>query len=141
MRDIRKDLEERLASITFERESLQSRLAHLAQAETMLRTLLEEEQLRWKSQQPPLAGLEIAQPKSRAQTPLGRFILETMSDGREWRVPELATLAKNKGLIANGKSPRRVLHFSLVGMKHNGLVEMVASGVWKIGQRCESGED
>jgi hypothetical protein len=141
MRDIRKDLEERLIGITSERESLQNRLAHLAKAETMLRTLLEEEELRWRSQQRPLPGLEIAQPRSGARTLLGRFILDTMSDGGEWRVPELATLAKNKGLIANGKSPKRVLHFSLVGMRNNGLVEMVTSGVWKISQRSESGED
>jgi len=140
MRDIRKDLKERLEAIADEKRAAQNRLANLDKAETMLQVLLEEEQLRWKSQQPRLVGLEtVARPKTNGRTPLGRFIREIMSDGREWQTAELAKLAKNRGLIAEGKSPLRVLHFSLVGMKQNGLVEKVGLTSWRLPRHSENG--
>lgn len=133
MRDIRRDLRERLAEIVSERESLAGRLKHLDDLEATLKTLFQQEELRWKAQQPPLTGLEgVIEPKAAGQSPLGRFLLETLSNGKEWHLVDLVTLANNRGLIAEGKSPRRVIHFSLVGLKQNGIVEMVTSGVWRL---------
>lgn len=134
MRDIRKDLQERLLEIGSEKEQLQRRLSNLVENETVLQSLLEQEEIRWKSQQPPLVGLEGLETatKAKGRSPLGRFILETLSDGREWTLDELVALARTKGMIANGKSPKRAIHFSLAGMKQHNFVQMVRSGVWRI---------
>jgi len=141
MRDIRKDLEERLEAIAIEKKALESQVTCLSEAEDRLRTLLEDERLHWKERQPPLAGLEaVRQPKSNGRTPLGRFIMEMLGDGRVWERADLAKLAKNRGLIAADKSPGRVLHFSLVGMAQNGLVEKAGEGLWRLHRSTESEE-
>ncbi|MBI2303284.1 MAG: hypothetical protein HYU86_00860 [Chloroflexi bacterium] len=131
MRDIRRDIQERLEDVEAEKAQLQRRLSNLADNEAILRKLLEQEELRWKAQQPALAGLDVV-PKAQGRSPLGRFILDTLGDGSEWTLEQLVTAAIAKGMFFNGKSPKRAIHFSLVGMKQNGLVRWVRSGVWKL---------
>ncbi|MGD0115717.1 MAG: hypothetical protein ABSC13_06920 [Dehalococcoidia bacterium] len=141
MRDIRKDLKERLESIAVQKRAAENQLARLKETEDMYQALLEDEQLRWKAQQPPLAGLEtMRQPKSNGRTPLGRFIMEMLGDGRVWERADLAKLASNRGLIGTDKSPGRVLHFSLVGMAQNGLVEKVGDSSWRLPRLENTGD-
>ena len=142
MRDIRADLRERLENIGVQRSHFQERISQLIKVEEMLTTLLEEEEARWKSQQQfPLSGLEAeARPKTNGHTALVRFIMEMLGDGKEWEKQALADQAKSRGLIGPGKAPVRVVHWALVGMSQNGIVEKVGSK-WRLSKVSENGEE
>ncbi len=131
MRDIRKDLRERINSIRSQQEHLQFRIKELDRKAIMLENLLEQEELDWRARQPALLDLT-GTLTVRTRSELSRFILSTLSDGKPHSTGELVDLAQSKGIPIRGKSPRRAIHFALVGMKQNDLVEMVKSRVWKL---------
>jgi uncharacterized coiled-coil protein SlyX len=132
MRDIRKDLEERI-------EALESRISHLrTQIERLdgkmaaLKELLKQEESEWQAMQPTLLDLGKDVLPVKTHTELSRFLLSTLNDGELHRTNELAASAQSRGIPIKAKSYKRAVHFSLVGMKNNKLVDWVESGVWKI---------
>lgn len=69
-------------------------------------------------------------PPSHGRNPLGRFLLEALQE-RGKSLQELKREAQGKGLTFPGKHPGRVLHYALVGMSQNRLVEKV-NGMWRL---------
>jgi hypothetical protein len=131
MRDIRKDIKERINAIRSEQEFLLFRVKELDKKVVGLETLLEEEEKSWRDKQPSLPTFGEPRP-IKARSELGSFLLSVLGDGKSHNTEELVGLVQSKGIPIKGKSPRRAVHFSLVGMKQNKLVEMVSSRVWKI---------
>lgn len=132
MRDIRKDLRERIEAIDFQRDHIEFRLSELDKKRTILETMLADEELAWKAKQPILLGFGDTSREVRLKSELSKFLLDVLRDGNPRNTSELKELALNKGIPFKGKSPLRAIHFTLVGMKNNNLVEMVESRVWKI---------
>ena len=137
MRDIRKDLQDRLVEIEAERRRLQKRLDQLERREQLVRDLLTEEDTRWSVREPEL-GLPYTtlQTQRRAvelsDSRLARFLLEILGDGQSWPREKLANRAIAASLLDQSKKPGRAVHGCLVGLKRRGLVEIVETGVWKL---------
>lgn len=133
MRDIRSDLRERLDRLQIEGRKLEKRREDLARRGEILSALLRDEEERFAKRQASLSGSSDRRPEP--TTPIGRFIRETMVNGQPWPLARLKEAAKTDGIDFEGKDPGRVLHFALVGMKHNGYVEIVESGVWRLAKQ------
>lgn len=132
MRDIRKDLEERVEAIEARKVHLEFQIKRWDEKLIALKQLLEQEESEWQARQPSLLDLGKDVLPVKTHTELSRFLLNTLSDGKTHRTDELATLAQSRNIPIKSKSYKRVVHFSLVGMKNNKLVDWVESGVWKI---------
>jgi hypothetical protein len=132
MRDIRRDLEERIDDLDKRKELLLTQAKQIDEKMAILQQLLEQERAEWEAKQPSLLdlGKDIAPVKT--HTELSRFLLNTLSDGKLHRTNEIAALAQSRNIPIKGKSYKRAVHFSLLGMKNNKLVDWVESGVWKI---------
>jgi chromosome segregation ATPase len=140
MRDIRKDLEERIEAIESRKVHFLFQIKRLDEKLTGLRQLLEQEEAEWKAKQPSLLdlGKDIAPIKT--HTELSRFLINTLSDGKLHRTNEIAALAQSRNIPIKGKSYRRAVHFSLLGMKNNKLVDWIESGVWRIHKNRSGGD-
>ena len=140
MRDIRKDLEERIEAIGSRKVHFLFQIKRLDEKLTALKQLLEQEEAEWKAKQPSLLdlGKDIAPIKT--HTELSRFLLNTLSDGKLHRTNEIAALAQSRNIPIKGKSYKRAVHFSLLGMKNNKLVDWIESGVWKIHKNGSGGD-
>ncbi|MBM4036653.1 MAG: hypothetical protein FJ291_33375 [Planctomycetes bacterium] len=133
MRDIRSDLGERLKEIEAERGRLSQRLDDLVSTEQAVRALLAEEEARWARMQPSLFSVQSkATNGSKARTEVARFLLDALADGGPKTIRTLKESALRIGVAFGSKSPGRVIHFALLGMAQNGLVEMVSKGTWKL---------
>lgn len=132
MRDIRKDLRERIDGIRSQQEHLAFRIKELDKQANMLEILLDQEEKDWEARQPTLFGAGELIRKVRTHSQLGKFLLESLRDGNTHTTEELVGLVQKQGIPVKGKSPRRAVHFALVGMKQNKLVEMPQSRVWKL---------
>ena len=132
MRDIRKDLRERIQAIESQRAHLQFRLSELEKKRSTLENFLAQEELEWKARQPTLLGFGDTSREVRLKSEMSKFLLDVLKDGNPHNTSELKELVLNKGIPFKGKSPLRAIHFTLVGMKNNNLVEMVESRIWKI---------
>lgn len=131
MRDIRKDLKERIDNLDSQKEHFRLRLKKLEEKEGALQTLLEQEEADWQARQPTLLDFGGASAPVKTRSELGKFILTALADGNPHRIDDLIIAVQRQNIPIKGKYPRRAVHFSLVGMKQNNLVEMVESGVWK----------
>ena len=137
MRDIRKDLEERLEEIAVERGQLQRRLVALDDKESTVKTMLATEEARWASQQPlPGMGDGIG-PDHRPRSPVVEFALKALGDGQERSLVQLKRLALEMGVDFGAKKPGRVLHFTLAALSRHGIVEKTANGGWKRSNNTE----
>jgi uncharacterized coiled-coil protein SlyX len=132
MRDIRKDLEERIETLEKRKALSLIQIKKLEERVANLRQLLELEQAEWEAKQPSFLSLGKDVLPVRTHSELSRFLLNTLSDGNLHRTEELAVLAQSRNIPIKGKSYKRAVHFSLVGMKNNRLVDWVQSRVWKI---------
>ena len=140
MRDIRKDLEERMNQARARRIQLLTSIQKLDESIASLQNLLEQEETEWQVRQPSLIDLGRDVSPVRTHSELSRFLLTTLSDGKLHRTDELAALAQSRNIPIKSKSYKRAVHFSLVGMKNNRLVDWVQSRVWRI-HKNGSGED
>lgn len=131
MRDIRKDLEERLNSIAQERSTLQTKIDQLTQAEQGVKALLRQEDERFAKLSPPLFSQESSNGAS-GETPVKQFILDTLRQkNRPLDKEELREFAKN-ALDFGEKAPGRVIHFGLVGLHTSGLIDLRKDGRWEL---------
>lgn len=133
MRDIRADLKERLENIEAERIKLKKQLESLDCRETAIRDLLADEIARMGNDQPqlftrPRLAHEHEGESENGASPVSKFILETLAEGRPRFLTELKNLAERKGLLADSPSPGRSLNFALVGLQRHGYVDRLATG-------------
>jgi hypothetical protein len=140
MRDIRKDLEERIEKAETRRLLLLNDVKKMEGKIASLRNLLEQEETEWQARQPSLIDLGRDVSPVRTHSELSRFLLTTLSDGELHRTDELAALAQSRNIPIKSKSYKRAVHFSLVGMKNNRLVDWVQSRVWRIHKNGSGGD-
>ena len=126
MRDIRKDLQDRLDAVASKQEKLQKQVADLEVQKKLLLTLLREEQRRWGDDN---VGLESNGHKSRG---LSEIIRDIMSDGEPWYGATIAAAAEKRGYHFGNSKQGRVTHFTLIGMARKGIVQSVGTGKWKL---------
>ena len=130
-RDITRDLQLRLDELDNQRQDLEKRLDEVNRLSSSYRLLLEHESHRWT--QLPLPDLEKAlQP---AQTRLSQTLLNLLSNRQDWPLHKLVDGILQTGYDFKNKSPGRVVHYALVGMRQHNLVEKVSDGVWRIGNK------
>lgn len=132
LRNITADLRDRLAAVEAQRKRLDSE-------ERALRELLAAEEARWRDRsQPTLFTMHDPNKKTDVRrrhttepSANTSFLNHLLADGEVWHIEDIAHRAVDAGLEFGSKSPGRVLHFVLVGMKQRGLVEQVGSGSWR----------
>jgi len=141
MKDIRQDLKERLVDVDQERVRIQSRLAELTHIESGLKSLLEAEEKRWKPSTETYTLFPPPKPNGSGKysSPIAQFIMAALSDGKPKTLADLKKGAQLDGIDFGDKKPGRSIHFALVGMQQNSMVEMVGKGVWKLVQGNEKG--
>lgn len=141
MRDIRKDLEERLNSIVQERSALQTKIEQLTQAEQGVKALLRQEDERFAQLSPPLFPQKESSNGASGETPVKEFILKTLRQkNRPLGKDELREFAKT-ALDFGEKAPGRVLHFGLVGLHTSGLIDLRKDGRWELKKGQEVAAD
>lgn len=132
MRDIRDDLKERIASVSKEREDLQARLEAVANQEVALKSLLAEENARWNGLEPKLFDVPNSTLNGHKLKPLGRLLLELLTDGNTWTTDRLARATVDRKFpFGEKKSINRAVHFGCVGLKKKRLIEQNRGG-WLI---------
>jgi hypothetical protein len=130
-RDITRDLQLRLDELENQKQDLEKRLDEVNRLFSSYRLLLEHESHRWT--QLTLPDLDKAlQP---AQTKLSQTLLDLLSDRQDWPLHKLVDGILQTGYNFGDKSPGRVVHYALVGMRQHNLVERVSDGVWRIGSK------
>ena len=132
MRDIREDLRERLHKIESERAEIQSQLDQLSTREASLRTLLQEENIRWANQRDLFNPPHEHALTNGHRTVLAQFIMRALADGTPRDLDVIKQMAQEQHIDFEDKNPGRVLHFALLGMAQSGTVEMIEKGVWKL---------
>jgi len=135
MRDIRPDLEERLAALGARRQAAERQLAEIDQQEAALRALLTEEIARWERVQPSLSFAErrtdgVLRESNKGSTPLAQFLVTVLGDHKAHPLGELVDLAAKAQLDFGAKNPGRSIHFALTGMAKNGWVKRTPEGTW-----------
>jgi hypothetical protein len=138
MRDIRSDLIERLQAIRRERDEIQKRLGQLDTDEAIVSSLLEKEEATWAKLQAalPFDSSSSPQRNGKYETPLSRFVLSTLKTEGPCSLNELKNLAQRRVSFGR-KNPGRSIHFLLVGMERNGLVERLQDRTWKLKEKNE----
>lgn len=147
-------MRERLEAVCAESEALTRRLADLQNQEVNLRVLLKEEDDRWTKSHfysaltgPPnghivtkLTHVNRTRSMNRRRSPLAMMLVELLSDGWPWPVAKLAEAMKGRGFDFGDKSPRRVVHFALIGMRQSKIVDRQADGEWVMPEAVEQRE-
>lgn len=126
MKDITRDLKERLMEAEAQHMRIQSELNTVTQLVNSLKALIDAEERRWE-QQPLFAGIPNI---TKGRTPLSRFLISNLIQGPK-SVDSLKQEAEGSGLLKDSKYPGRAIHFALVGMKRGGLVEK-SNGLWHL---------
>jgi hypothetical protein len=130
LRNISKELQERLTDIESRRESIQKELDSLLAQENSLRVLLQAETQRWQPRMFPELAPVRSNVKAKGHTVLSKFILGSLGLGDK-SLKVLGEEAKQANLLSGKKYPSRSLHFALVALKNAGLVDKT-DGVWRL---------
>lgn len=127
MRDIRRDLRERLDAVGKERKTLQARLAELDSTEAGIKALLNREERDFGVQpvQRQLPDIVPDQPNGFGYTPLSKLILKiARSNQNRWlSLADFKQAAADEHFDFGEQSPGRTLHWALVGLTANGHLE------------------
>lgn len=136
MRDIRNDLLERLKQMQAQRSILEAQVAELIEREAHLNALLQAEEESVKAGE-SMGSLITASTRSNGSysTPLGQFVLGAFQKQSRCSLRQLKEAAKHSGIDFGDKSPGRVIHFLLLGMEQNGIVERLRDGTWQLKER------
>lgn len=135
------ELTARLDAITRERETLKKRAAELDTLEHAVNTVLADAR---KQQPTPPTQLSMPVTNGNGSAYVGntensRFILKALRDSQERTIPELTDMASREGLVFDGKSPGRVLHQTLRGMKFGQYTEKLPDGRWRLTEKGKKG--
>ncbi len=132
MKGIASQLRLRLDEIEQELRVVDRRRAELTDLAKAARLLMTDEERRLQPQLPLIVpskdGRKVAHV---GKTPLGRFILETLTDVYIDR-NRLVESAKDNGIDFGGKNPGRAMHYALYGLKHNGYTQMRPPKDWAL---------
>jgi hypothetical protein len=112
------------------RAELQQRLAWLGQVQEHIKATLDYEIQDAEGIQ-SLLFMEGADEVERG-SPIATFLREVLSDFRPRSLDELKVMAGSRGIDFKDKNPGRVLHFALVGLAQNKMVESLGNGVWRL---------
>ena len=117
------DLEAKLEFVASERQALRLRLEHLEGVEEAIRLLITEEQAAAAQQLALFPGSDGNGQHAIGRTPLSRFLFDVLANGAYRSLRVLSQIGQARGLDFEGKNPRRVLHFALIGLQRNGYAE------------------
>jgi hypothetical protein len=126
MRDIRRDLHERLSDVEKEETSLLDRLKSLSSVKEGLKALIMQENERFA---PPLFSV---QPQEEERTALTTIIINALRHKPKATLEEIKQITENSGYDFGDKKPGRSIHFALVGLQNLGLAEGLGDGVWRL---------
>lgn len=135
MRDIRRDLMDRLEEISNRRKQLVEELEILNEREAINRAFLSEEERRWRASEPSLPSRsKESRPRIKLVigTPVRNFILEMLGDGSPWSIERLKAAAEGRALFKPGQKPGWVLQGALMSLKKGQTIEAVEHGVWRL---------
>ncbi len=135
MRDIRRDLMDRLEEISNRRKQLVEELEILNEREAINRAFLADEERTWRASEPSSPSRpEESRPRIKliAGTPVRNFILEMLGDGSPWNIGRLKAAAEGRALFKSGQKPGWALQGALMGLKKDGAIEAVEQGIWKL---------
>lgn len=142
MRDIRPDLNDRLASIQAEKRSLQSKIDEFGKFEAYLNVLIAEENRRWQAvdqatkpdgqtgDRTQIDWSRVPKVKVGDLEPFSQFVFGLVDELGPSDTTRLAQVAVDRGYPFGTKNPRRSIHFALVGLSHQNLVEK-HEGKWR----------
>lgn len=131
MIDLREELRQRLSAIDLEKATIRERLTWLDHLTEQVKGLLEFETMRVRSLVGDQPGL-FPGDNDGERSMLSMFIRDALNDGLPHTLDDLKRVAQDRGMQFGDKNPGRVLHFALLGMAQNGVVEMVDKGIWKL---------
>jgi hypothetical protein len=129
VRDIRADLQERLAATVKQRSDLIQQAQALEQRERLLRALLRDEEIAGARLHPSSASLAAGETSGGAF--LREFILGSLADGHSWSLDALKERAQAMGLPTLGTAGRS-LNITLVNLLRQGLVTRLQDGKWRL---------
>lgn len=133
MRDIRDDLRERVAVLEKEQKELEKRLEAVQAQREALRSLLEDEEARWRQFQssgPQEAPSHFGNGHPVGLNPLAGLVYNLLSDGDVWLPSQLTSAAIRRDFPFGQKSPGRVVHAACLSLLREGLAEQ-AEGGWR----------
>ena len=105
--------------------------------ERAINLLIKEEDSQARATQLSLLPVKrVNGPKIIGRTILSQFLVKSLGDGRPRSLAELEELAKAENIDFQGKKPKRVLHFALIGLKHNNYARMVERSVWQLTEKA-----
>jgi hypothetical protein len=135
MNDIRPDILERLEVIAADSARLRTRLTRNDAEEQMLKQLLRREEERFGRLEASLVvpSKRIDGGRSKvATTPLAKLIVSTISQAdRPVTMDDLKRAAEEVHFDFGAKKPGRVLHWALVAMRENDVIEKNGEG-WRL---------
>jgi hypothetical protein len=123
MRDIRRDLKERLSSLEERRAQLQATLKVIEDESAVLMRLLDYEDHRFPSEQTNIEQSD--------RPVLGEFITQHLHS-RPMTKPEIRALTERAGYLAKSESPGRTIHLTMVNMERFGRVRKRHDGRYEI---------
>ncbi|NQV48701.1 MAG: hypothetical protein HQ504_13100 [Rhodospirillaceae bacterium] len=127
MRDIRKDLLDRLNGIEAELSTLLNRTSELEQEKALTRQILDIENVRWQKQ--PTGGqAEVPQKEGPV---LSEYISRLLANGHVWTLNAIREKALSDGYLGDSFYPGRSVHALLVNLKKRGLAKQLGEGKWK----------
>jgi hypothetical protein len=134
LRDLREELKKRLQLVVAERGQLEGRILFLRESEQQLKALLDYEEMRVRHEESNLTFPFLSADRSgeTARSKFALFIQDALAGGQTRSLEDLKQAAVDARINFEGKRPGRVLHYALLGMSQNGLVERVATGVWRM---------
>jgi hypothetical protein len=137
VKNLRDELLERLERVRGEHGQLTQRLNRLIELEQAIDLLIREEDLRIQTTQLSLLPVKAVNGrKVIGRTELSRFIVRALADGKSRSLNELVDMAKNENISFDNKSPKRVLHFALVGLKRNNYARTPSKSVWQLTEKA-----
>jgi hypothetical protein len=129
MRDIRSDLRERLETVTAEVNKLKAKLSDLETTQAGIKMLLRQEEDHFSSLSSPLFPAD----EAATGTGLAQLIVHMMrSKNRPLDLQEIKDEIAKTPYNFGEKNPGRAIHFALVGMDQNGMVQRLSDKRWAI---------
>lgn len=135
MRDITKDLKQRISEIDVEIARAQKHLDDLINRQRSLKVLAEAEESRWRTESPTLFTdlTPSLSRNSKTLPPFSQFLLASLKDGGK-TVEALKREVANNNVSITASRPGRGIAVALVGLSHKGLTEK-KDGIWRLKDR------
>ena len=131
LRDIRRDLADRLNDVTEDRKVVAERLRFLEAREQSIRAMLDSENQMFSGADTDQETLPI--PGTIFPGTIRDFVLLALKGGKPLHLDEIKRFAGEHRLsVDEGASLGRILHGALIGLKKDGMVDIVGPSVWQL---------